>query len=191
MPNRNLRFWFALLFAVVAITGLRADDFDLRYQAVVDSKGKQAEAQRLADLFKTDWDYEMSISPESATIFGVLGLDANWTDLSPKAIAQRKQNLQRPLHAIQSIDRAKLGPIDQVSCDLFKNKVEDAIEGSRFTPELAPITQLDGIHQDAAQLLAVSPSRTVPEFENQVTRLRARPKESPRRRSRSAMCRRK
>ena len=172
----KLRFLAAaLMFGAAFFGSVRAEDFGPRYQAIIDSKGKAPEAQRLHELFKVDWAYTMSVSPEYATYVGVPGYDTQWTDLSTAAIAQRKQLTGRPLTVLATIDRASLTEADQVNYDLFKRQAEEALEGTKFPTELEQVNQLAGVQQDAAQLFSAMPNTTSEEVENQLARLKALP----------------
>jgi len=170
------RFLFAAYLIGAAFFGTaRADEFEARYQAIVAAKGHAAEAERLHELFKVDWAYAMATSPESATLDGYPGFDTKWTDLSPGAIAERKQLASRPLAVLATIDRAQLDATDRISYDLFKDEAEAAVAGARFPSELLAVTQLDGIQQRAAELFAVMPAATPAQLEQQLARLRALP----------------
>ena len=167
----------AILGAAVSFIPVRADEFDARYQAVIASKGKAAETERLHELFKADWAYTMAEYPEYATYVGVPGGETRWTDLSPAAIARRKQLASRGLPVLATIDRSQLGAVDRVSYDLFKRQAEEEVEGNRFPNELLQLTQMDGIQQDAAQIFSVMPGATPAQLENQLARLQALPAE--------------
>lgn len=153
----------------------RGDAFEGRYQAIIDAKGKMSEAERLHELFRVDWDYGMSVSPEAATFFGVPGHEKEWTDLSPGAIAARKELAPRPLRVLESIDRAQLGAKDKINYDLFKRRGEERLEGLRFPGELLALNQMDGIQQDAAQLLEAMPRANATQLDNKLARLRGVP----------------
>ncbi len=157
------------------VVGARADDFAARYQAIADSMGQAPEPERLRELFKVDWAYNLAESPETATYVGYPGYETKWTDWSVPAIAARKQLADRPLKVLATIDRARLGAMDQISYDIFKRQNDENVEGTRFPLELLQITQLSGVQQDAAQLLDVMPSATAAQLENQLARLRALP----------------
>ena len=173
----KLRFSVAaLVFGAAFFVSAPAEDFAPRYQAIIDSRGKVPAADRLNELFKTDWAYTIDAFPEFGTYLGVPGYDLRWTDLSPAAIAQRKQLADRPLKVLATIDRAQLSPKDQVNYDLFKRAVEEAVEGTRFPTELYQITQLSGVQQDTAQVFSMMSNRTTAGLEDQLARLQALPK---------------
>ena len=120
----------------------------------------------LHQLFTQRWEYTIREYPEFATSVGYPGQNARWTDYSLEAIARRKRELNDPLNVLRTIDRAKLGPPDQLNYDLFRRNLTDDIEESRFPGELMAMTQLDGVQQDvpstiAKMLTAISNSRRV------------------------------
>src|SRR6478735_7364958 len=147
----KLRFVAAALIAGAALCSpTRADEFDARYQAVADARGKEPETQRLHALFKVDWDYAMAVAPEAATYYGFSGGEDRWTDLTPAAIALRKHFAGRALPVLATIDRAKLGPVDRVSYDIFKRLADEEVEGASCPRELLQVSQMGGVQQDAA-----------------------------------------
>ena len=164
----------ALVFGATCLWSAAAD-FGPRYQAIVDRAGQAPEAERLHELFKTDWAYTIDVFPEFGTYLGLPGYDTRWTDLSPAAVAERKRLADRPLKVLATIDRAKLSAADQVNYDLFKRQVEEALEGRRFPTEFYQITQLGGVQQDAAQMFSMMTNRTTPQLEAQLARLQALP----------------
>ena len=129
------------------------------------------DAARLHDLFKLDWERTMLENPEFATDVGYPGQNTRWTVHSLDAINQRKREVTVLQKAIQTIDRSKLSPADQLNFDLFKKNNGDAIEGSQFKGEFMPITQLNGIQQGVAETLEISPRATVDDYENLLKRL--------------------
>lgn len=169
----KLRFgWVALM---LAITTAWADEFDDRYRAVAAARGTVSEAERLHQLFAVDWAYTLASAPETATYVGERAHDTRWTDLSAAAIAERKRNTRRPLEVLATIDREKLSSPDRVNYDAFKRFAEEAREGTAFPFEFFQVTQLNGVHQDPAQLFSAMPAMTTQDFERQVARLRALP----------------
>jgi len=147
--------------------------FEKDCTALASQKGE--DAQRLHQLFKLDWDNSMRETPEFATEVGYPGQNNRWSDLSVDAIERRKRELHAPLKVIHSIARAKLTAADQLNYDLFKRNIEQAIQGTRFPTEYFQLTQLNGVQQDAARILEISPHRTVKDYEDLLARLNALP----------------
>ncbi len=138
--------------------------------------GEGNDVERLGNLFKLHWDYTMHENPAFATEVGYPGLNDRWADESLEAIERRKRELQGPLKVILSINRSKLSVMDRLNYDLFKKNQEDAIAGARFKSEYVPITQLSGPQQFIADVLEFSPHRTVQDYQDMISRLRAVPK---------------
>jgi uncharacterized protein (DUF885 family) len=83
--------------------------------------------------------------------------------------------LQAPLKVFQSISRTNLNAVDQLNYDLFKRGIDLAIEGIQFHGEYMPLTQMNGVQQDPAQILEISPRATVKDYEDIIARLNALP----------------
>ena len=171
----KLRFLATLAIGVAFLGRVSGDEFEARYQAVVMAKGRTSESERLQELFRTDWAYTMAVYPEWGTWTGYPGGETRWTDLSREAIARRKELASRALPVLATIDRAQLGPVDRMSYDIFKRLTEEEVEGNRFPREFDQITQLSGIHQDAAQLFRGMQGENVAQLGQQLARLKALP----------------
>jgi uncharacterized protein (DUF885 family) len=172
----KFRFVAATLMLAGSLAGwAQADEFESRYQAVVNARGQATETERLQALFKVDWDYTLASSPEFATYVGSPIFDGIWSDLSPAAIAERKRLASRALPVLATIERAQLSPADRISYDLFKRQAEESVEGTRFPIELMQVSQMAGVQQDAARAFDEMPTRTTAQLEAHVARLKALP----------------
>jgi len=143
--------------------------------ALGSSQQASSDSVRLHQLVAQQWDYTMREYPEFATSVGYPGQNARWTDYSLEAIARRKRELNDPLNALRTIDRAKLRPTDQLNYDLFRRNLTVALEESRFPGELMVITQLDGVQQDVPSTIAKMAAGSVADYEDILARLRAVP----------------
>jgi uncharacterized protein (DUF885 family) len=143
---------------------------------VIAEAGKTPERARLRRLFDLHWDYLLHEYPELATEVGAAGQNDRWTDISAAAIARRKVDLDLPMRALATIDRAKLAPQDALDYELFKRRAEARLEGRRFPWELMPLNQMWGIHQNVAQILGEQmPARTAADYDAILSRLRGTP----------------
>lgn len=171
----KLRFLAALATGAVLVAAGHGDEFEADYRAVAESKGRMPEVERLHGLFRVDWACLLANNPETATWVGAdVGQD-RWTDLSPAGIAHRRTLAVRALRVLATIDRTQLNATDRVSFDVFRRRAEEAVEGGRFPQELWQLHQLEGIHQEAAQIFRGMPAVTPEDFENRLARLRALP----------------
>ena len=139
------------------------------------AQSRDADSLRLRHLIALHWDYTMREFPEFATAVGYPGQNGRWTDYSADAVARRKRELSEPLAVLQSIDRARLPAGDQLTYDLFRRNISDAVEESRFPGELMAVTQLGGVQQDVPSTIAQSPANTVRDYEDIVARFRGVP----------------
>jgi len=170
---RRLRFpLFALL--VLMTVSARAESAYERDCAKL-AASRRGDAVRLHELFKLNWDYGLRESPESATDYGVSGLNDKWTDNSLEAIARRQRELRAPVKVLKSIRRDKLNAADRLSYDLFQRGLDEGIEGLRFHGEFMPLNQMGGVQQDLAQTLENAPRTSVKDYEDMVARLNAVP----------------
>jgi uncharacterized protein (DUF885 family) len=152
----------------------RAIDFEQACVRLAAKKGD--DALRLHQLFDLDWKHTLANDPEFATDVGDSRFNDRWQDRSLAAIDLRKQEIKAPVKVILSINRARLSANDQLNYDLFRRNVEDALEGSRFNAELAPMTQLNGIQQDLVRTLTISPHARLRDFDDMLARLDGIPK---------------
>ena len=170
-----LRQCFCVILLLVGCSGFSQTLTDYERDCARLAKARSKDAVRLHQLFKLDWERSLRESPEFATEVGHAGYNDRWTDNSLEAIARRKRELQAPRKVIASIRREKLSAMDQLNFDLFKRNYELAVEGSRFPGEYFQITQLNGIQQDIARMLEVSPHTTVKDYEDLLARLNGVP----------------
>ncbi len=164
---------FALLFLFPALAA-SAQDYQKKYEALAADKSP-GDAGRLHKLFDLDWDRGLHESPEFATSVGYPGLDGLWTDMSQKAIVQRKVEAEWPLMVLKTIDRSKLPGADRLNYDIFRRDVELGIEGNKFPGELLAISQLGGVQQSVPQTIDQMPKTSVESYENMLLRLRGAP----------------
>ena len=97
-----------LLF-LASRSGLAAESRD-PYQQLIANPDHLGDTERLHRLFQINWERGIRESPESATDLGYPGLDDRWTDMSERAIEQRKSEIQWPLDVLDTIKRDALSP---------------------------------------------------------------------------------
>ncbi len=133
--------------------------------------GRIDEGERLHRLFAADWDYTMREYPEAATWFGYPRYHDRWTDLSLDAIHRRNAEMEQSARVVMSIDRGRLSEADRSHLDLFARAADEALRGRRFRMELMPLSQMEGVQQQPAQLLTMMPASSPGEYANILGRL--------------------
>ena len=104
------------------------------------SKGTAAENVRLEKFFDLFWAARMREFPELAAYIGYPGLDDRLPDFSPEMLALEHRLPHLELAAMNSIDRSRLTPSDQLNYDLARRRFEMEIEGSVFTASIRSTT---------------------------------------------------
>jgi len=145
--------------------------FDTAFKAILSSRGRTNDAARLQQLFDLQWHYAMIEAPETATYNGYPGQNHRWSDLSRAAIDRRKRELDRPLRALDTIDRSALSPNDQLSFDLFRRALRLDVEALRFPMELFQINQMEGLQRNLPDTLLMMPRAKRADFDDILARL--------------------
>src|SRR6202521_2239692 len=140
-----------------------------------------------ADL-DDDWKRWMQEDPETATAVGSPGQNRRWGDDSPGGIEARIRHLRESLAKLNFIPRDALPSEEQLTYDLYRELLETAGEGLQYGDDPAPfrdvvprnfwmpMTQMGGIQQGAAEIIAAMPNRTVADYEDILARLETLPK---------------
>ena len=147
--------------------------FSPRFASLATTPGL-SDSARLHRLFDLDWEYNNVVYPEFATSTGYPGQNDRWTDLSVAAINRRQADVKSELKVVRAINRVRLNTPDQLSYDIFKRGIDEAIEGMRFPDNLLQITQMGG-PQSSASTIDQMPAATVKDYTDMIARLRSLP----------------
>jgi len=178
MPAKTLRnslIATALLGLITSGPVLAAEQtaYERTMSSIISAaKTSKSEHDRLWKLFDEYWANKMREYPEWATSVGFPGQNGRWTDMSLAAIERRKKELNAPIEALKSFDRAKLSKEDQLNFDLFNYGLNMSLKESRFPNELMPINQLQGVQEAPANTLVQNPQNTLKDYEDIISRLR-------------------
>src|SRR5262245_30680336 len=124
-------------------------------------------------LLDADWEWRLKEYPVLATAVGDARYDHLWGDVSRAAHDRRAAYLKNLRRRVEAIDAARLSPAARLDHDLFLYEVGLAVDGLRFHDELMPLTQMNGVHQDVADVVQIAPRRSARDRENVEARLRA------------------
>jgi uncharacterized protein (DUF885 family) len=171
----SLRCVFAILvlfltFAILSQTNRAA------------SSAQNDETQRLRAFLANDWKHWMQDYPDLATEVGFPGQNRRWTDESPAGREARIQHLYESLNAMKQFHREQLPANEQLNYDLYLKRLQIADEGLQYGGTALgggnvwiPITQMDGVQDLAAEILALMPHQTVSDYEDILARMQALP----------------
>jgi uncharacterized protein (DUF885 family) len=133
------------------------------------------EATRLQEFIDLSFEYVTFEHPEFGTYLGLPTGNDRWTDNSLEAIRRRQQDSVRALEVFRTIDREKLDAADRLDYDLLLQDLQEDVEGQRFKGEYMAVTQMHGVQQNVAQLLALMPARNKQQYEDILARLKGVP----------------
>lgn len=127
-------------------------------------------------LFHAYWEHVLARNPELATQVGDPRFNGRLSD--PSEEAQRKELAwQRAfLKRLRAFPDKGLSPERRTSRDLLALLLKDRIEGAAYRPWELPFTQMDGLHQDFPRLFSSHPFKTLKDYEDYLSRLRAFPR---------------
>jgi uncharacterized protein (DUF885 family) len=136
-----------------------------------------AEARRLHALFDSRWEAQMQRYPEWASYLGDMRYGDRLSDASPQATAAAYADAREALARARAIRRSALGPVDQVSLDMFMYELEEDL---RFEPfagfRSLSLGALGGFQSDFADLLSNAPVDTRAQAEQVLARIAAYPR---------------
>jgi uncharacterized protein (DUF885 family) len=152
------------------------------------SSAQSEAARKFRAYLDEDWKRWMTEYPEMATEVGFPGQNRRWSDDSAEGIEQRRKHLHESLAILKKISRDALPTKEMLNYDLYRELLETAEEGLQYGDDplpfrnvvpgnnWMPLTQMGGIQQGAAAILADMPRRTVADYEDILARLEALPK---------------
>ena len=109
--------------------------------------------------------------PLTATSDGIRTYDDRLPSVTPEAQARRMRADAQFLKRLHAIKRARLGPQEQVSYDLFAFMVEQRIALGRYRDWRTPLNSDSGFHADILLLDQLADPQTVKDYENYIARL--------------------
>lgn len=130
-------------------------------------------AEDLTRLLDDAWEYDLREDPLHATNVG----DHRFDDRLPQeGLGDQLRRLEAKrayLKRANAIPRAQLARADQINLDIFVRLLQDELSGYEFRNYLMPITNRSGFHVNFPELRREMPLRSVADYENYVSRLRA------------------
>src|ERR1041384_146399 len=129
---------------------------------------------RLHALFDSEWKWRMRNFPESATAAGVHDYDGRLSDLSPETLARQDKETRAFLGELDAI--GAVAEEEQANAAIFREQLEDRVASYKFGEQVLPINADSGFHSDFALIWKSMPLRTVKDYDNYLSRLRAFPK---------------
>ncbi|MGB5592388.1 MAG: DUF885 domain-containing protein [Gammaproteobacteria bacterium] len=141
------------------------------------AKTDAAATDALHQLFRDEWQRSLAEDPVFASTLGDLRYNTRWPDLSQSALERRHEADTHAMRALVAIDRAALGPLDQVNYDLFLRNLKNRLDIYDFGRRdlyggsvLVPMNQRNGL-QTAYTLAEALRFEHAGDFEDWISRL--------------------
>jgi uncharacterized protein (DUF885 family) len=155
-----------ILVALLAPLGFLTVDNALAAKAPKSANGP------LLKLLEATWQDDLADDPVGATQLGDNRYNDKLRDWSQIAIDLRHKKNYARLQSLLKIDRAKLGPEDQLNYDLFTREIKQRIEDYQFKPWMFAPKTGDG-PQLLAEVAEFAPFATVKDYDNWIARINA------------------
>jgi uncharacterized protein (DUF885 family) len=139
------------------------------------SNDLDARRKQLNDLLDEQWQYNMRISPEFASIIGDKRYNDKLSDASEKAAMDDVEVSRKFLVRFEKIDTTGFPEQERLNQVLMVRQLKLGIEGAKFKEWREPVNQMSGIHLDAPQLVDLLAFDTVKDYEDYIARLKALP----------------
>lgn len=135
----------------------------------------QTSADRLHDLFKEEWEYELRTSPEMATMLGDNRYNDRLDDRSEEFQRTDLEQRKKFLTAFQGVQAKELSAQDALSLKLMIRNLQEDIEGAQFKNWEMPVNQMGGPHLHFVSMVTMIPFNSVDDYENYLSRLQQIP----------------
>lgn len=132
-------------------------------------------SQTLHQLFGDYWEWRLAQQPELATRFGRVDHNDRWRDWSKAARDRLRRDREEFLQKAMYLEPGNLNPADRLSAQLMMSELQTQLEAEPFLDLVQRASQSDGAHNEIFGVIDQMPSRTVKDYENIITRLRALP----------------
>ena len=135
----------------------------------------EARRAALTKLLAEEWEYELKEGPEAATIYGDYRYNDKVSDYSPAHQRQLYLDSKRWLARFQAIDTTGFPEQEALNQQLMIRNYKEGIEGYDLKLWEMPINQMNGIHLEIAQFVAIVPFNTTKQYDDWLARLRQIP----------------
>ena len=131
--------------------------------------------QQLVSLFDEQWQYVLRSNPEWATMLGDNRYNDRLSDQSPEFFQAELEQQRKFLSRFEAIDPAGFSRQDTLSRELMIRELRQQIEGAQFKSWEMPVNQMNGMHLELPDIVALTPFNTVTDYDNYLARLRQIP----------------
>ena len=167
------------LLICAALLGSVTLVFPLRAEPATQSTAKSDVTSRVAalnGLLAEQWQYNLKISPEFATMLGDLRYNDRWTDASLSQVAVDHQATKDFLKRFEAVDTTGFADSDKLNQQLMVRQLKDQLRGYQLKLYEMPLDQMGGVHIALAGFVSSVPFNNTKEYDDYLARLKAVPK---------------
>src|SRR5258708_21231685 len=161
---RSKLFLAALLLAFVPAWAAAASFSDL-----------QSRRDNLNKLLAEQWEYNLSHSPEFASILGDKRWNDKMSDFSQAAIDADLVKAQDFLRRFEAVDTTGFPEQEALNKALMVRNLKEQLDDAKFKGWLMPVNQISGIHLLAAQFPPLLTFTTVKDYDDLIARYKQFP----------------
>src|SRR4051812_23266980 len=166
MHRAIVRCIVALLIATTSASAaeLSASDLDRRRKA-------------LDDLIKEQWEYTLRTAPVFASFIGDRRYNDKSPDVSEAGIRKDAAETRKFLKRFQAISTSGFPEQERLNKELMVKDLQESLESFNLGFWEMPVTQISGVHLDAAQTPAQLSFANAKEYDDYLARMRNLPKQ--------------
>ncbi len=131
--------------------------------------------ESLQTIYDEAWAFQMKESPLFATSVGVHDYDDRLPSVGIEDEERRAKYWKEVLARLDGFRREALPDTERINYDIFRRQIDDRLSEHEFQEHLIPLTSETGFHTRLAWLPEDMPLRTVDDYQNYLSRLRAFP----------------
>jgi uncharacterized protein (DUF885 family) len=129
----------------------------------------------LRQTFYNYWEWRLAESPELATRVGRTEYNDRWRDWSKAARAKARVAREEFLQQVLYVGIGNLTLAEHLSADLLQYELRTALEAETFLNVVQRVSQSDGLHNEVFSTIDQMPARTIRDYEDIISRLKALP----------------
>ncbi|TBR40227.1 MULTISPECIES: DUF885 domain-containing protein [Dyella] len=134
-----------------------------------------ARVKALHTLLDEQWQHELAVSPETATLLGDLRYNTRWSDYSPEFAAKERKLNEQYLQRFEAIDATGFSDDERLNQELMVRQLKDAIRSYDAKLHEMPLDQLNGVQLSLPGFVSSIPFDNAKQYDDYIARLNAIP----------------
>ena len=167
---------FRILASLTFVAGSALGQGTVSNQPPGASPSVRARVKALHELLDEQWEYTLRNSPEFASILGDKRYNDKLSDFSQAAIDRELAQSRVFLTKFEAVNTAGFPVQEKLNRDLMVRNLRETLDAAKFRDWEMPVSQMNGIHIDAPQLVTSLSFETVKDYDDYIARLKQMPR---------------